>query len=245
MPRSGGVYSPTSGIPVTSGSIANSAEFNALVDDLGDEITNSVARDGSGPPTANTPWDNHKITNLADATAATDAMNRQASDARYLALGGGTLTGGLSGTTATLSGAVTAASTALSGALTAASAALSGTATVNGGTTVGYLEIPQNSQSGNYTLVLTDAAKHIIHPSGGGAGDTITIPANASVAFPVGTVVTFANADSNNVSIAITSDTMTLAGTTLTGTRTLGQNSVACALKVTSTAWIISGAGLS
>jgi Collagen triple helix repeat (20 copies) len=36
---------------------------------------------------------NQKITGLADATAATEAMNRQASDARYLQLAGGTITG--------------------------------------------------------------------------------------------------------------------------------------------------------
>lgn len=105
--------------------------------------------------------------------------------------------------------------------------------------------INQNSQSSNYTLVLTDANKHIFHPTGAGAGDTFTIPANASVAFPIGTVVTFVNEDSNAVSIAITTDTLTLAGTTTTGTRTLAQNGIANALKVTSTKWFISGVGLS
>lgn len=105
--------------------------------------------------------------------------------------------------------------------------------------------INQSSQSSNYTLVLTDANKQIFHPSGGGAGDTFTIPANASVAFPVGTCVTFVNEDSNSVSIAITTDTLTMAGTTSTGSRTLAQNGVANALKVTTTKWFISGVGLS
>lgn len=105
--------------------------------------------------------------------------------------------------------------------------------------------INQNSQSSNYTLVLTDANKQIFHPTGAGAGDTFTIPANASVAFPVGTVETFVNEDSNAVSIAITTDTLTLAGTTTTGTRTLAQNGIATALKVTTTKWFISGVGLS
>lgn len=105
--------------------------------------------------------------------------------------------------------------------------------------------INQSSQSSNYTLVLTDANKHILHPSGGGASDTFTIPANASVAFPLGTCITFVNDDSNAVSIAITSDTMTMAGTALTGTRTLSQNGIATALKITTTKWLISGVGLS
>jgi hypothetical protein len=37
---------------------------------------------------------------------------------------------------------------------------------------------------------------------------------------------------------------MTLAGTTTTGTRTLAENGVATAIKVTSTTWIINGTGI-
>lgn len=110
-----------------------------------------------------------------------------------------------------------------------------------GSNNIGYLNIPQNAQTGNYTLVLGDAGKHIFHGSADGSGDTYTIPANASVAFPVGTVITFVNLASATVSIAITSDTLTLAGSTTTGTRTLGQNGIATILKVSTTAWLISG----
>jgi hypothetical protein len=113
------------------------------------------------------------------------------------------------------------------------------------GTTVGYLEIPQNIQAANYTFVLGDSGKHIYHASGAGAGDTYTIPANSSVAYPLSTVLTVVNSDSNAVSIAITTDTMTLAGTTTTGTRSLAQNGIATMLKVTTTSWLISGTGLS
>ena len=102
----------------------------------------------------------------------------------------------------------------------------------------------QNSQSSNYTTVLSDANKHIFHPTGAGASDTFTIAANASVAYPVGTLLTFVNEDSNTVSIAITTDTLTLAGTTTTGTRTLGQNGIATALKITTTKWLIAGTAL-
>lgn len=108
----------------------------------------------------------------------------------------------------------------------------------------GYKGVPLNSQSANYTLVLADTGTNIYHPSGGGAGDTYTIPANASVAYPIGTVVTFINDDSNSISVAITSDTMTLAATTTTGTRTVSENGIATAIKVTSTSWIINGSGL-
>ena len=108
----------------------------------------------------------------------------------------------------------------------------------------GFRGIPQNAQSGNYTIVAADAGKHIYHASGDGAGDTYTIPANGSVAFEVGTALTFVNMDSNAVSIAITTDTMYLAGTGTTGTRTLAQYGVATAIKLTSTTWVISGTGL-
>jgi hypothetical protein len=105
-----------------------------------------------------------------------------------------------------------------------------------------YLAVSLTSQTGDYTCVLADVG--VLHPSGAGAGDTITIPANASVAYAVGKVLTFVNAATDAVGIAITSDTLTIAGTTSTGTRALSQNGVATAIKVTSTSWIISGAGL-
>lgn len=110
---------------------------------------------------------------------------------------------------------------------------------------VGFRSIPQNSQSVNYTCVQQDSGKHILHPNGGGAGDTFTIPANAAVAYDLGTVITFVNRDASSVSIAITSDTLILAGTTTTGTRTLAQNGMATAIKVEATVWLISGSGLS
>ena len=115
-----------------------------------------------------------------------------------------------------------------------------------GSNNIGYLNIPQNAQTGNYTLVIGDAGKHIYHAAGAGSGDTYTIPANASVAFAIGTAITFVNRDTtNSVSIAITSDTLTLAGIGSTGTRTLAAYGIATAIKVTSTEWMISGTGLS
>lgn len=127
-------------------------------------------------------------------------------------------------------------------------AAASGAAQVAdfGGTlqTVGFRHVPQNLQSVNYTLVLADSGKHIHHASGAGAGDTYTIPANGSVAYDVGTVLTFVNLDTNAVTIAITADTMRLAGPGTTGSRTLAQFGIATAMKVAATEWIISGTNL-
>ena len=106
-------------------------------------------------------------------------------------------------------------------------------------------EIPQNSQSVAYELVLSDGGKHILHPSADTTARTYTIPANASVAFPIGTAITFINQNSAGVlTIAITTDTMRLAGDGTTGSRTLAANGMATAVKVTATEWIISGTGL-
>lgn len=110
---------------------------------------------------------------------------------------------------------------------------------------VGYLNLPQNIQNGSYTTVLTDTSKSIYHASGAGAGHTHSIAANASVAYPLGTVLTFVNKDTNALSLAVTTDTGTLAGTTSTGTRTLAQNGIATAYKDTATSWLWSGPGLS
>lgn len=117
----------------------------------------------------------------------------------------------------------------------------------DGGKTIAQIrEIEQNSQSGAYTLVLSDAGKHILHPSADTTARIFTIPANSSVAYPVGTAITFVNQNAAGVvTIAITTDTMRLAGAGTTGSRTLAANGVATALKITSTEWIISGTGIS
>ncbi len=114
-----------------------------------------------------------------------------------------------------------------------------------GTVSLGFRNIPQNSQSAAYTTVLEDAGKHILHPSGDANARTFTIDSNANVAYALGTAITFINRTSQVVTIAITTDTMTLAGTTSTGSRSLAQNGIATAIKDTTTGWLISGTGLS
>jgi hypothetical protein len=116
--------------------------------------------------------------------------------------------------------------------------------TVDGTNSVGYLNIPQNSQSAAYTLVLADAGKHIFHPSTDANARTFTIPANSSVAYVIGTAITFINMTSQVVTIAITTDTMYLSSAGTTGSRSLAQYGSATAIKMTSTTWLISGSGL-
>ena len=103
--------------------------------------------------------------------------------------------------------------------------------------------ITQNSQSAAYTTVLADAGKHILHPAADTNNRTFTIDSNANVAYPIGTAITFVNMV-NTVTIAITSDTMTLMGAGSTGSRTLAANGIATAIKIASTSWVISGTNL-
>lgn len=115
----------------------------------------------------------------------------------------------------------------------------------SGGTlqTIGFRGIPQNIQNTNYTCVLSDAGKAITNNSGGPF--TYTIPANASVAYPIGTVLTFVNAVASAATIAITTDSLILAGTASgAGTRQLVNSGIATAYKYSATVWIISGVGL-
>ena len=119
------------------------------------------------------------------------------------------------------------------------------TLTVDGTNAVGFRIIPQNSKSEAYELVLADSGKHILHPSADTTARIFTIPANSSVAFPIGTAITFINQNGAGVvTIAITTDTMRLSPAGTTGSRTLAANGSATCIKLTDTEWIISGSGL-
>ena len=101
---------------------------------------------------------------------------------------------------------------------------------------VGYKGIPQNSKSAQYTLALSDMGKHIDITTGG-----VVIPANGTVAFPIGATIVIFNDSASTQTITITTDTLRLAGTTTTGTRTIAAYGVATLLKVAATVWVVSG----
>ena len=124
----------------------------------------------------------------------------------------------------------------------ASASAITDATTTTAARGAGYMGIPQSTAAttGSYTIVAADAGEHIYTT----ATRTITIPANSSVAFPVGTAISFVAATGATVTIAITSDTLLLAGPGTTGSRTLAPFGMATALKITSTSWIISGNGL-
>jgi hypothetical protein len=114
-------------------------------------------------------------------------------------------------------------------------------ANTNTASSVGYVGMPQVVlASGGLTLSKAHAGEHIYVT---GSSQTITIPANGSVPLEIGTTVVVVNANVAS-SIAITTDTLRLAGSATTGTRTLAAYGMATLLKIDATTWMASGNGL-
>jgi hypothetical protein len=101
---------------------------------------------------------------------------------------------------------------------------------------VGYKGVPQNSQTSSYTLALSDMGLHISITTGG-----VVIPANGTVAFPIGATIVIYNNSGSAQNISINTDTLRLAGTATTGTRSLAQRGVASCIKVLTTEWVVTG----
>jgi hypothetical protein len=100
------------------------------------------------------------------------------------------------------------------------------------------LNVPQNSQTTGYTLVIGDVGKHISITTGG-----VTVPASV---FSAGDVVSIYNNSASNQTITQgASTTLRQAGTANTGNRTLAGYGVATVLCVSSNVFVIFGTGLS
>ena len=106
---------------------------------------------------------------------------------------------------------------------------------------LGWRDCPQNAQTGSYQLVLADRGKQVLMS---GTSLTLTVPANGTVAFPIGATIMVVNTDATALTISITTDTMTLANSTTTGSRTLARNGMATLTKIGTTNWLIAGSGL-
>lgn len=108
-------------------------------------------------------------------------------------------------------------------------------------TSVGTRGIPLATQDGAYGILIEDAGTTIRHSSA--TPHTYTIPANASVAFPVGTAITIINEPGGGaITLAITTDTMNRGdGVAGTGSRTISANSAATIIKTAATTWMITG----
>lgn len=162
----------------------------------------------------------------------------------------------INGTAVTLGGALS-----TGGAFTTSGAfgvTLTATATTNatlpaGNVVLGLMGLPLTGgaeKTASYTFALADTNTQLQENCSSSGSCTATIPANASVAFPVGlTVLAFYNDCSATISLIIAiggSDTMKWIGPGTAGSRTLAPCGWATAIKVGTTAWVImSGGGMS
>src|SRR6267378_3297572 len=101
---------------------------------------------------------------------------------------------------------------------------------------------PVNVQTGTtYTLVLADApnasSNQGIVTMNNGSANTLTIPANASVAFPVGTVISVIQLGAGQTTIAITTDTLNNPSSVTARAR----YSTLVLTKVATTVWVLGG----
>ena len=100
-----------------------------------------------------------------------------------------------------------------------------------------YPKVPQNFQTGSYTLVTSDAGKHVSITTGG-----VTVPA---VAFSVGDIISIYNNSGATQAINQGSGAvLRQAGTANTGNRTLDPYGVATLLCVGANTFVISGVGV-
>jgi beta-glucosidase/6-phospho-beta-glucosidase/beta-galactosidase len=108
----------------------------------------------------------------------------------------------------------------------------------------GLVAFTINAQTGTtYTAVSTDQYQTLVTMSNASA-NAFKIPTNASVAFPVGTVITVMNIGAGTCTIsAVTSGTTTvLSGGATAASPTLGQYKSAALIKTATDAWYVVGA---
>jgi hypothetical protein len=107
---------------------------------------------------------------------------------------------------------------------------------------VGYIGSPQVSGGATaYTLALADAGDHVYFT--GGSTATLTVPTNASVAFPTGTTILVLNNNSGNLTISGAGVTFQLANGS-TGNRTVATKGMASLIKVATDTWWVTGPGV-
>jgi len=106
--------------------------------------------------------------------------------------------------------------------------------------------VPQNAQSTNYTLQLTDAGKHIYYTQ---ASNTILyIPTTSNVAFSNGTTIMIVSRTSSGANVTVspnTGVTMFLAGNTTSASRNVTTYGMASLIQVAANTWFINGTGVS
>jgi cytoskeletal protein CcmA (bactofilin family) len=105
--------------------------------------------------------------------------------------------------------------------------------------------IPQNAQSTDYTLQLTDAGKHIYYTQA--SNTTLYIPTTSNVAFSNGSTIMIISATSAGANVTVspnTGVTMYLAGNTTSVSRNVTTYGMATLIQVAANTWFINGTGV-
>jgi hypothetical protein len=98
-----------------------------------------------------------------------------------------------------------------------------------------------NAQTSSYTAVLADGNNTLVTLSNASA-NTFTIPPNSSVAFPVGTVLNFAQTGAGQTTITQGSGvTITSTGATASAPKTRVQYSAATCIQTSANNWLVIG----
>lgn len=113
------------------------------------------------------------------------------------------------------------------------------------GELVGFRGVPLTVQDSNYTFVLADSGRGRLKATTSAVA--YTVPANATVAYPVGTLLAAVNGAGSGLLtlLGAANVTLRLAGTTTTGTRTVAVWGWATLLKISTDSWLVSGPGAS
>lgn len=107
----------------------------------------------------------------------------------------------------------------------------------------GLINYTLNSQSGaTYTLALTDQYQVLILTTNAST-KTVSIPTDASVAFPNGTAITILNTGAGLLTVnAVTAGTTTISSAGATSTApTVAQHRAVCCIKTGTNAWTVIG----
>lgn len=115
--------------------------------------------------------------------------------------------------------------------------------TIGNGFDDALAKLTLNAQTATYTAVLTDNRNKLVTMSVAGANDFL-IPTNASVAFPIGSVINVIQIGAGQTTIkAVTSGTTTISstGATATAPKLRAQYSAASCIKVATDTWYIVG----
>jgi len=103
---------------------------------------------------------------------------------------------------------------------------------------LGYRNIPLTAKSTSYTIGLADVGQGISTTA------AIVIPTNATTAFAIGDTVAVFNNSGSSISVSGASGVaLRLAGSSLSGSRTLAQYGFASLIKVGTDLWVMTGMG--